>query len=85
MPDGFLRSWVATHVKPVPVEERAERIAKWAAECVADAMMAGIPFDDIHKAAGGNVQTYIARAADYLARREAQPSGEAQERPGAST
>jgi len=85
MPDGFLRSWVATHVKPVPVEERAERIAKWAAACVADAMMAGISFDDIHKAAGGDVQTYIARAADYLSRREAQPSGEAQERPSAST
>ena len=85
MPDGFLRSWVATHVKPVPAEERAERIAKWAAECVADAMMAGIPFDDIHKTAGGNVQTYIAKAADYLAKREAQPPGEPLERPGAST
>ena len=84
MPDGFLCSWVATYVKPVPAEERAERIAKWAAECVADAMMAGIPFDDIHKAAGGNVQTYIARAADYLAKREAQPTDEPLERPGAS-
>ena len=83
MPDGFLRSWVATHVKPVPAEERAGRIAKWAAECVADAMMAGIPFDDIHKAAGGNVQTYIARAADYLATPKSQPSGEPLEQPGA--
>ena len=85
MPDGFLRSWVATHVKPVPAEDRAERIAKWAAECVADAMMAGIPFDDIHKAAGGNVQTYIARAADYVAKREAKPPEAPLERSSVST
>ena len=64
--------------------DRQRARAKWAAECVADAMMAGIPFDDIHEAAGGNVQTYIARAADYLAKREAQPTDEPLERPGAS-
>ena len=45
-------------------------------------MMAGIRFDDIHKAAGGDVQTYIAK---YLAGRETKPSGEPLERPGAST
>jgi len=69
MPDGFLRSWVATHVRPVPEAERARYVAQWAAQCVADAIMAGIPFDAIHAAAGGNVQTYIAKAADHVAER----------------
>ena len=82
MPDGFLRSWVATHVKPVPAENRAEHVTKWAAECVADAMMAGIAFDDIHKAADGNVQAYIAKAANHIAERAAQ-LGEAPESPSA--
>ena len=73
MPNGFLRSWVATSVKPVPEQERSGQIAKWAAECVADAITAGIPFDDIHKAAGGNVLTYIAKIADDVAERLSEP------------
>lgn len=82
MPDGFLRSWVATHVKPVPASGRGAQAAKWAAECVADALMAGISFDAIHKAAGGNVVTYIAKAANYVAE-AANGSDDAPSRPGA--
>ena len=74
MPYGFLRSWVATHVRQVPAEERAARVAKWSAECVADALIAGISFDNIHAAAGGSVLTYIAKAADYVAERDAKPT-----------
>jgi hypothetical protein len=73
MPNGFLRSWVATHVKPVPEQERSGQIAKWAAECVADALMAGIPYDNLQEAAGGNVMTYIAKVADDVAERLSEP------------
>ncbi len=73
MPNGFLRSWVATHVKPVPEENRADHIAQWAASCVADALMAGIPYDNLQEAAGGNVLTYISKVADDVAERLSEP------------
>lgn len=63
MPQGFLRSWVATHVIAVPAPERAERVAQWAASCMADAMMLGIPFDELQKAANGSLFEYISSAA----------------------
>ena len=69
MPDGFLRSWIATHVRPVPPEKRSEHVAKWSAECAADAIMASIPYDDLQKAAGGSVLNYIAKVADDVAER----------------
>jgi hypothetical protein len=54
-------------VRPVSAEERAEHVKKWAAKCVADAMIAGISFEEIHNAAVGNVQDYIAKAAECVA------------------
>jgi hypothetical protein len=67
MPDGFLRSWIATHVAPVPPSSREEQVKKWAAECVADALFIGIPYDALEKAAGGNIVGHIRRAADFAA------------------
>ena len=61
MPVEFLRSWIATNVRPVPPAERRAQVAKWAARCIGDACTAGIPYDDLYKAAGGNVITLIAR------------------------
>ena len=84
MPDGFLRSWVATHVRPVPAADRAQHVAKWAASCVADAIMAGIPYDDLQKAAGGSILTHIGKAAELVAERETSLSDDAPARSGAS-
>ena len=67
MPDNFLRRWVAANVEPVPAPDRHDRVAIWAAHCVTDAMLNGISPDDIDKAAGGDVRTYI-RQADDVAR-----------------
>ena len=64
MPEGFLRSWVSTHVVWVPLAERAEHVEKWAVHCVADAITAGIPYGELLKAAGGSVPAYIQKAAD---------------------
>ncbi len=68
MPDNFLRRWVAANVEPVPAQDRHDRVAIWAAHCVTDAMLNGFSPDDIAKAAGGDVLTYIREAADDVAR-----------------
>jgi hypothetical protein len=67
MPDGFLRSWIATHVRPVPPSARGEHVKTWAANCVADAMLIGIPYDELQRAAGGDIVSHIKRAADLVA------------------
>jgi hypothetical protein len=68
MAEGFLRSWIATNVEPTLPSERADRVAKWAATCAADAIMGGIPYDELKKAAGGNLLHCIQNAADTAAR-----------------
>lgn len=64
MPEGFLRSWVATHVKTVIGVERSTEAKRLAAHCTADAMMAGVPVDQLDAAAGGNLVAYMAEAID---------------------
>lgn len=63
MSEGFLRSWVTIHVKTVNGVERstAKRLA---AHCTADAMIAGVPPDQLDAAAGGNLVAYMAEAID---------------------
>ena len=68
MPEGFLRSWIATNVEPTLPSDRDARAARWAAVCAADAIQAGIPYDELKKAAGGNLMRYIKTAADTTAR-----------------
>ena len=68
MPDNFLRRWVAANVEPVPAQDRHDRVAIWAAFCVTDAMLNGYSPDDIAKAAGGDILTYLRQAADDVAR-----------------
>ena len=67
MPDGFLRSWISTHVVSVPLSDREEHVKKWAASCAADAMLAGIAYDALQKASGGDIVKHIRRAANFTA------------------
>ena len=64
MPKGFLRSWVATHVKVVGASDHAKVAKRLAAVCAADAAMAGIDPDDLDTAAGGDLAQYIGDAID---------------------
>ena len=68
MPGNFLRRWVAANVEPVPAQGRNDQVAIWAAHCITDAMLNGISPDDIEEAAGGDVRTYLRKAADDVAR-----------------
>jgi hypothetical protein len=67
MPAGFLRSWIATHVRDVADSNLDDQVSKWAASCVADALIAGIPYDDLLGAAEGNIVDYIKKAVDLAA------------------
>ena len=64
MPKGFLRSWVATHVKVIRASDHAKVAKRLAAVCAADAAMAGIDPDDLDTAAGGDLAKYIGDAID---------------------
>jgi hypothetical protein len=67
MPKGFLRSWVAANVKPVPRAEHSNEAVRLSANCLADAAMLGIPLEALEAAAGSDMVTFMRRQLRSLA------------------
>lgn len=86
MPNGFLRSWVATHVRVVKASDQSREAKRLAASCAADAMMAGLDPVALAQAAGGDLVKYMSDAIDNATMAEVdkmlhQVKPESQERP----
>jgi hypothetical protein len=68
--DDFLRSWVAANLSTLPAGALADEAKRLAAICAADAIWAGIPFEQLQAAAGGNLETYMGTALDRVSQSE---------------
>jgi hypothetical protein len=56
----FLQRWREAYIYAEP--RALEQLDATVAQCIADAAKAGIPTDDLEKAAGGNLKEYLRTA-----------------------
>ena len=66
MSAGFLRSWVATHVRVVKAVERSLQAKSLAAICATDAIEAGVDLSALDAAAGGDLVKFMEEAIDTV-------------------